>query len=507
MEKSDLEIYQNIVVTSEGEANEASGSNQMPFMPKCQICEVFLKLDQSLKTFNESTLRHPFSLKDELEPPMLGNVDPDMEISLSAVVSEMGALEKSTTTNYGDDDIESSSKTYEPMFRTQSKSIAPRSFYLCPTLINVNETSSNNQSGINNELMTGWSARINATSALFDMMSSNTIIDHPLCEECADQLINQLDAQCKMVEREHMDYSNLLNKLNQQVSNDQELEDLRSELEILEAEEKQLLTQLQESEKKESELLKEKENLLSEESNLQQQEQAYLLEYSNYKRQLIKLEEKQESLDNQLKNAKFHFNRLRTVNVFNATFHIWHSGPFGTINFFRLGRLPDTPVEWEEINAGLGQVNLLLYCLARNVKLEFKRFKLIPYGSYSYIETIENCSISSHSFKVGDVLHMYRYKGFKYFFDGWDGKFDMGMVAFLDCLQQFEDKIKSMDEKFSMPYKINGHKLEDKLSASSFSIKCQFNSFEEWTKALKYMLTNLKWSLAWVTGQSENASN
>lgn len=78
--------------------------------------------------------------------------------------------------------------------------------------------------------------------------------------------------------------------------------------------------------------------------SLLQQEQTYLLEYSNFKRQLIKLEEKQESLDNQLQNTKFHFNRLRTVNVLNAAFHIWHSGPFGTINFFRLGRLPGIQV-------------------------------------------------------------------------------------------------------------------------------------------------------------------
>ncbi len=235
-----------------------------------------------------------------------------------------------------------------------------------------------------------------------------------------------------------------------------------------------------------------------------QEEQAYLLEYSNYKRQLFKLEEKQESLDNQLRNTKFHFNRLRTVNVLNATFHIWHSGPFGTINYFRLGRLSDTPVEWEEINAGLGQVNLLLYCLARKVKLEFKRFRLVPFGNYSYIEVIENCSSPYFNCKVGEELHMYRFKGFKYFFE-WDGKFDLGMVAYLDCLQQFEDKIKSMDPQFSMPYRINGYKLEDKLSPSSYSIKCQFNSCEEWTKALKYMLTNLKWSLAWVTSQIETA--
>lgn len=252
----------------------------------------------------------------------------------------------------------------------------------------------------------------------------------------------------------------------------------------------------------EAELLKEKNECTAEEECLLQQEQAYLLEYSNFKRQLFKLEERQESLDNQLRNTKFHFHRLRTVNVLNATFHIWHSGPFGTINYFRLGRLSDTPVEWEEINAGLGQVNLLLYCLARKVKLEFKRFRLVPFGNYSYIEVIETCQGPHFNCKIGEEFHMYRFKGFKYFFE-WDGKFDLGMVAFLDCLQQFEDKIKSIDPQFSMPYRINGYKLEDKLSPSSYSIKCQFNSCEEWTKALKYMLTNLKWSLAWVTSQNE----
>jgi beclin 1 len=379
--------------------------------------------------------------------------------------------------------------------------MAPRSFYLCPTLINIADSALNQQSQ-NQDMMTGWSARINATSALFDLMSSNTNIDHPLCEECADQLVNQLDMQCKIIEKEHSDYTNLIAKLNQQTSNDSEIKELEKELAQLEMEEKELIKQLESAEMKEKELVKEKEELMTEEANILHQEQAYLLEYSNYKRQLLKLEEKQESLDNQLRNTKFHFNRLRTVNVLNATFHIWHSGPFGTINYFRLGRLSDTPVEWEEINAGLGQVNLLLHCLTKKVKLEFKRFRLVPFGNYSYIEVIENCSGPFFNCKIGEELHMYRFKGFKYFFE-WDGKFDSGMVAFLDCLQQFEDKIKSMDPQFSMPYRINGYKLEDKLSPSSYSIKCQFNSCEEWTKALKYMLTNLKWSLAWVTSQND----
>lgn len=93
-------------------------------------------------------------------------------------------------------------------------------------------------------------------------------------------------------------------------------------------------------------------------------------------------------------------------------------------------------------------------------------------------------------------LKQKRIKGYKYYFD-WDKKFEKGMTAFLDCLKQLEEKITSQDNEFSLPYKINQHKLEDK-NGSSYSIKFQLNSFEEWTKALKYMLTNLKWSLAWV---------
>lgn len=96
--------------------------------------------------------------------------------------------------------------------------------------------------------------------------------------------------------------------------------------------------------------------------------------------------------------------RLKKTNVFNATFHIWylfvysaseslslsfcvllylnlflrcpyfrHSGQFGTINNFRLGRLPSVPVEWNEINAAWGQTVLLLHALANKMGLRFQR--------------------------------------------------------------------------------------------------------------------------------------
>lgn len=231
-----------------------------------------------------------------------------------------------------------------PLYR---KSIAPYMFD-AGLVVESSTTTGGAQSTLlmtgQHDMLTGWSARINETTALFDMMSSNTAIDHPLCEECADLLVNQLDAQCKIVENEYTDYMQLIGRLNAQVNSESEIAELEKELAVLELEEKEVLNKIQVAEKEKEKQEKEKEERLAEETSLLQQEQTYLLEYSNFKRQLIKLEEKQESLDNQLQNTKFHFNRLRTVNVLNAAFHIWHSGPFGTINFFRLGRLPGIQV-------------------------------------------------------------------------------------------------------------------------------------------------------------------
>jgi len=78
--------------------------------------------------------------------------------------------------------------------------------------------------------------------------------------------------------------------------------------------------------------------------------------------------------------------KLRKTNVFNATFHIWHHGHFGTINKLRLGRLPSAPVDWAEINAAWGQVTLLLVSLARYMNLKFEKYRLVPYGNHSYVE-------------------------------------------------------------------------------------------------------------------------
>jgi len=79
----------------------------------------------------------------------------------------------------------------------------------------------------------------------------------------------------------------------------------------------------------------------------------------------------------------------------------------------------------------------------------------------------------------------------------WYRRFDYGMVAFLGCLKEIADHAESQDKKFKLPYKIEKDKI------SEMSIRIQFNNEETWTKALKYMLTNLKFLLVWVAQQQQ----
>jgi len=81
---------------------------------------------------------------------------------------------------------------------------------------------------------------------------------------------------------------------------------------------------------------------------------------------------------------------LKKTNVFNDAFHIWFDGHFGTINGLRLGRLPAIPVDWNEINAAWGYTLLLLHILAVRQRYNFVKYRLVPTGSYSRLERIDD---------------------------------------------------------------------------------------------------------------------
>lgn len=440
------------------ESSRGVATSQVNFL--CQRCSQPLQLDQSFSSLDSRTY-------DDLTAPLLSGSG-----SVSPLPQEVNSQDVFGV--YKDSAI-SRKEVMPPSSSLQDNS---QGFMM------IGETATSK--------METASHRIKVAAQLFDIMSGNTDIDHPLCEECTALLLNQLDQQYRIVEEDCKLYRQALDHLNEEKVDQEEDHALHQTLEKLQLEEQDLIKQLEEIEKERKEIADETAMYRIDLEELEKKEKSYWKEYTSQKQQLLNFQEEQRSVDNQLKYAQMQLDRLRKTNVFNATFHIWHNGHFGTINGFRLGRLPSVPVEWNEINAAWGQTVLLLHSLAHKMNFKFQRYRLIPLGNHSFVECLNEKS---------KQLPLYGTGGFRFF---WDTKVDQAMVAFLDCLQQFEEEIERGDSSFRLPYKIANGKIEDVNTNKSYSIKIQFNSEEQWTKALKFMLTNLKWALAWVASQFTN---
>lgn len=219
---------------------------------------------------------------------------------------------------------------------------------------------------------------------LFDALTSNSDVDHPLCDECTDSLLELMDQQLKVAESEWNDYNNYLKKL-ESTDDIPNIDLLQKELSDLTAEENRLLVDLLNFKKEENAIKEAITNQEEERTRLKNEDEKYWREYTKHRRDLITAEDECRSLECQINYTKSQLEKLKSTNVFNVTFHIWHSGHFGTINNFRLGRLPSAPVEWSEINAAWGQTSLLLASLARKMDLQFKRYNLVPYGRFFFI--------------------------------------------------------------------------------------------------------------------------
>lgn len=45
---------------------------------------------------------------------------------------------------------------------------------------------------------------------LFDIVSGNSMVNHPLCDECTDVLMDMMEEELQQAEADYMDYSNYL---------------------------------------------------------------------------------------------------------------------------------------------------------------------------------------------------------------------------------------------------------------------------------------------------------
>jgi beclin 1 len=328
------------------------------------------------------------------------------------------------------------------------------------------------------------SSEVEFVTECFKLLSETGEIDHPLCASCPEAAMSQYRDQIRLNEDTNEKYKRLLEELKSNEPTAQESLQLEQELSELKAQEAELTKQLSQLQNEvdvvADELAKEKER----ESKLNSQENEYWKAFNQHQKQVLELRDQSCGTELQLQYTRDQLSKLKRKSVLNTAFYISHNGHFATINGLRLGKLPSVPVEWSEINAAWGQTTLLLSTLVNVCNLSLLKYKLIPYGSQSFIQDME-----------GRKKQLPLYTGSRLFSDS---RYDMAMVAFLDCLNQFKRHIESVSkERFLLPYQIDKDRIGD--GDEFYSIRIQFNTEERWTKSLKFVLTNIRWGMAWVS--------
>ncbi|KAF7298226.1 Glutamate-cysteine ligase catalytic subunit [Mycena chlorophos] len=331
------------------------------------------------------------------------------------------------------------------------------------------------------------SHHLRSATKLLNLLSARTDIDHPLCAECTQILLSQLQRQLDETKRERDGYIAFEKEVRKERERDAQgmsREEAEKKIDKLKLDERLAVDQLKVAEQDRLQLENELRALEEEEKALEEEEARF---WHSHNEQLLSSEQ----LSSQLATIRAAYaadsatlEKLERTNVYNDAFCIGHDGVFGTINGLRLGRVPGVSVEWAEINAAWGQSLLLLYTIARKLDCTFENYRLVPMGSFSRIEKTTGDKASYELYSSGNLnmlqlLH--------------NRRFDLAMVAFLECLKQVMDYIKSQDASFDFPHQIVRDKIGD------VSIKVKFSQDEVWTRALRHMLLALKLCLKWTT--------
>ena len=246
---------------------------------------------------------------------------------------------------------------------------------------------------------------------------------------------------------------------------------------------------------------------------------------------------------------------LRTLDVTNDCFHIWHRGPYGTINGLRLGTeispaaslsvsgdgggqgsagnttsvggggafdlssmvagaaasffsdqnttsisgennssaFDSLKVPWSETNAALGQVVLLLSVLQAKPSsgIVFKTHELIPMGACSKIGVRHTDGRATTEYGL-----FYSDESFSFF-----GKrnFNTALGGLFHCLKDVINVAARRDRTITPPHEVIIPSGRGEITIGGLPIAFDGSNGESWSKAMKYLLTDLKWLVAFTT--------
>ncbi|CAJ0573338.1 unnamed protein product, partial [Mesorhabditis spiculigera] len=306
----------------------------------------------------------------------------------------------------------------------------------------------------------------------------------PICQNCLNALMGGMEEQYNRLSNECNELSRLIEGLKAcsggpSGSARRRIDELRRE----EADLKQEIGKLAEDDRAaEAELAKAK----AERDTASQRQQLQWSKFRNAHKKLLDIDEATRHSDAEKRYASEQLHRLTNRSALDLAFHIWADGSIGTINGFRLGRLPDENVDPKEINCAWGQAALLLDVLLNRMKIQPSMYKIVCVAGYSFIREVRPSG-------AGRELPLYISSGWRLFSGSTHGS-DEGAAAFLDCLATLAAVLQSRNKL--LPHTIKKDCLL--YDNHQYSVKMQFNNEERWTKAMKCMLSNLKAALVHV---------
>ncbi|BGP32760.1 Vacuolar protein sorting-associated protein atg6 [Rhodotorula toruloides] len=337
---------------------------------------------------------------------------------------------------------------------------------------------------------TSLTPHLSQLSALYTLLSSQSSLTHPLCTECTESLLTLMTRELDELRKEKDRLAGFEKEVGRKreevrkslgVATDAEVrEALEKEIAKLRKAESHAITELKAVEAQKASLAEEQAALDAEEEELAREEAEFWRQHSLYVLDRDDLLDRQSALKTRLANGQRELDKLQRTNVYNDAFCIGQEAGFGTINGLRLGRLPGIAVEWPEINAAWGHTLLLLHTIARKFAFEFQGYKLVPCGSFSSIEKV------GEKGETGGVYELYGSGDFAVTRLLQNRRFDMAMVAFLECLRQLSEYVTRRDRGVRLPHAVVKDRIGD------VSIKLQFGSDETWTRALRHVLLDLK---------------
>lgn len=358
------------------------------------------------------------------------------------------------------------------------------------------------------------STQISALANVFNILSSNSNIDYPVCQDCCNVLIQRLQSEYDDAIRERDLYTQFLSRIEKQkkVTQPDSTGAIHEESAKLKSESESLLNELVSLEKQDEELDKKIADLEKQVETKRITELEELKRKNMHELAQINFSTEVQSLKKQYEFSLNSLDRLRKFNVYNETFKISHEGPFGVINGLRLGGFDEVRVPWQEINAALGQIVLLLATIVTRLNIKTKGYKLQPMGSFSKVckfqqeeqewETYE--AYFTDGFKLGKLFRK-------------ETGFDKALECLLDIVQlmaaglsrspsgtgevQADDSDAAGNENdaiydVELPYVMHKDKING-ISVKLFGSKPTL----EWTTAMKFLLTNAKWLLAFSSSR------